>query len=193
MTDPQLLTSLGAVSAVFFTAAGSAYASAHGGMFAIRNFEFFRLKAFVPMMQAGVLALYGLIVGIMLHRRISYSSAANGSEEAGYRNLASGLIVGAACLCSGLGMGLFLRVENECRKKGVTTTPSPPESVDARQRTGPAEPLLAPPPGVVGPEDGNKHKYIALIVSLVYLEAIGLYGLIVALMIMSDPSKKYGM
>lgn len=175
MASPDLMTALGAVAAVLLASAGSAYGSAHGGMFAVRTVDYLGRMAFIPIMQAGVLAIYGLVMGYLLSKRIDFDP----SSADGYRNLASGLAVGAACLCSGVGMGLFLRIHN-CHRMPLPS----PGAVPAGR--GDADPLLAAVAGDDHPLGQNpKKKFITLVMSLIFLESIGLYGLVVALFLMA--------
>lgn len=88
------------------------------------------------------------------------------SAEDGYRNLSAGLAVGLACLASGLGMAKFL--ESHARSVYVS---------DRREGNESEEPLLlSSRPAVT--------NFWTFTFVLVFLEAIGLYGLIVALFLM---------
>ena len=157
MAEPELLTGLGAAAAVFFSSLGAAIASAHSGVFAIRGKS---MKDFLPIIIAGVLAIYGIIIGVILCGKFKDEI----TPAYGYRYLSAGLSVGLACLASGYGMSLFIKDMNERQKQQVTA------------RTGENQPLLGN--GEVAVAQTN---HVKLFMVLVYLEAIGLYGLIVAL------------
>ena len=97
MVSAELLTGLGAASSIFFCSVGAAVASAPAGVFALRSSTW---RAFVPIVIAGVLAVYGIIVAVILAGKWK----ADMTESDGYKQLAAGLSVGLACLGSGLGM-----------------------------------------------------------------------------------------
>jgi V-type H+-transporting ATPase proteolipid subunit len=162
--DPELLTGLGAALAVFLSSTGAAIASSHSGIFAMRSNSF---KDFVPIVISGVLAIYGIIVGVLLCGKF------NGEMNAvdGYRNVSAGLSVGLACWASGYGMASFIRQCNE--GKAASTRPT---------GSGERQPLLNG--SGVGEVAVAHPSFVKLVFVMVFLEAIGLYGLIVALFLM---------
>ena len=159
LASPQLLTGLGSAASIFFAATGSAIASAEGGIYALRKKG---PQAFVPIIISGVLAIYGIIISILLVGKLEGPKELTTVD--GYRNLSAGLSVGLACLASGLGIARFLNHLN----KAAAGSDEPAETPES-------EPLLA--------RSGRPHKenFIYLCMSLCFLEAIGLYGLIVGL------------
>jgi V-type H+-transporting ATPase proteolipid subunit len=167
MVNPELMTGLGAAASTFFTAAGSCYASVHAGVFAMRASLPYWV-AFSPIIISGVLAIYGIIISVILSAKLTNDESPL-TETDGYRYFAAGLSVGLACLASGLGMGKFLE------KHTITSTRRVASSNGDQ-----TEPLLsntedAPHYNVSG------HNMWSFLMVLVFLEAIGLYGLIVAL------------
>ena len=152
MTDPTLLAGLGCALSVFLCGLGSAYATSHASMFALRHQD---LMAMVPVVQAGVLAVYGMIIAYLIQSRITDSLP---TADA-YKFFSAGLSVGLACLVSGFGMGEYLKQCNEGELFFV--------------RRGKAEPKQG--------SASKKISFTAFVLCLIYLEAIGLYGLIVAL------------
>ena len=159
--EPQLLSGLGAASAIFLTATGSAIASAEGGIFALHNKTW---KAFIPIVQAGVLAIYGIMISILLVGKMDSSTDLSPSE--GYRHLSAGLSVGFACCASGYGMAKFLK---HCNSGGTPTVKNAPNS-----NTEQTQPLIES-------TQPSKVDYTRLIMVLIFMESIGLYGLIAAL------------
>lgn len=115
--------------------------------------------AMIPVVQAGVLAVYGVIIGYLLTKKINADGEL--SVVDGYKYLSAGLSVGLACLASGCGMAMYVRKLNE---EGYFFV-----------RKGKSE------PGKTSGEASKKGCYTTFILCLIYLEAIGLYGLIVAL------------
>ena len=158
MANPDLMTGLGAALAIFLCSAGSVVGSIQGGLFALRTGGGW--KSFIPIVQAGVLAIYGIIIAILLCGQTDIK------EEGGYRNFAAGLSVGSACLASGYAMAKFL----EWHMKPVAV-PRPARSGSQ------TEPLI---------DDGLVSYQVppispSLIMVMIFLESIGLYGLIAAL------------
>uniref|UniRef100_A0A7S4HST0 V-type proton ATPase proteolipid subunit n=1 Tax=Odontella aurita TaxID=265563 RepID=A0A7S4HST0_9STRA len=172
MANPQLMTGIGAAASIFLSAAGSAWASVPSGMFALRN-SGIGIKAFFPIVISGVLAIYGTIVSALLCSRLKGDDGekADVTTEDGYRHLTAGLAVGLACLASGAGMAKFLTAHS------IAT--SPPRRGERDEIEEPLLALNAPMGQLVG--GGNFWTFTCV---LVFLEAIGLYGLIVALFLM---------
>jgi len=165
--EPQLLSGLGAASAIFLTATGSAIASAEGGIFALRNNKTW--MAFIPIVQAGVLAIYGIIISILLVGKMD-SSTDDMSPSEGYRHLSAGLSVGFACCASGYGMAKFLK---HCNSGG---TPTVEKNAPNSGNTEQTQPLIES-----STRPSKEVDFKRLIMVLIFMESIGLYGLIAAL------------
>lgn len=165
MANPHLLTGLGATAAVFFSCLGSSSASASGATYAM---YIQGLTSHIPVIIAGVLGIYGLIIATILAQKLQKEDL---EAVDGYKNLASGLAVGLTCYASGMGLTGFLEEslygDGERRNRQglqaalLTTTRSDP-------RTTPREP---------------RPVTLKFVFMLCFLEALGLYGLIVALLI----------
>mmetsp|Transcript_60937 Transcript_60937/g.180403 ORF Transcript_60937/g.180403 Transcript_60937/m.180403 type:complete len:168 (-) Transcript_60937:171-674(-) len=164
--DPELLTGLGAALSIFLTAFGSAIASSHSGIFALRSKE--DKMGYVPLMQAGILAVYGIIVGILLTGKLRGEITA----KDGYRYLSAGLSVGLGCWASGYGMASFLKQYNE----GKATVVDGAEAPSGDQQ----EPLIPPTGHVVYP------PFKKLVFVMISLELIGFYGFVVSLFLLWD-------
>lgn len=160
--DPQLLTGLGSALSIFLAAAGAAIASSHAGIYAVRGKD---LKAFFPIIIAGVLAIYGIIVSVILVGKMK----GDVTQVEAYRNLSAGLSVGLACLASGLGLASFMKQINDHH----STSNQNLEGTENEPLVG--RRILAYQQPV---------NFVHLCLCLVFLEAIGLYGLIVALFLM---------
>lgn len=172
--SPELLTGLGAAFAIFLCSAGACAASAPAGIYAMRTTPAHGiLKAFIPIVIGGVLAIYGIIVAVILSFKISDGMDA----VAGYKALTSGLSVGLACLASGMGMAKFLQ-------DYMASTPGffAAKSSAATNGNGPPEsqPLLGGNGGLIEFPIPSSWTFFCV---YVFLEAIGLYGLIVALIL----------
>ena len=125
------------------------------------------LLSFVPIVQSGVLAIYGIVISVLLSSKMQQEDSA-----AGYRNFSAGLSVGLACLASGLGMAGFIEDSIVAQQQQASTAHGADEGLH--------EPLVR----------DNSPRFVLekpsprFIMCLIFLEAIGLYGLIVALFLM---------
>jgi len=164
LSEPQLWTGLGAAFAIFLSALGSAIASAEGGVYALRKHG---LTAFIPIIIAGVLAIYGIVIAVLLAGKIENEEL---TTAEGYRNLSAGLAVGFGCLASGMGMTRFLKHQNK------TAIPQGGEG------SGLTQPLVGREERPMAPVGHENFIYLTLV--MVFLEAIGLYGLIAGLFLM---------
>ena len=180
LNDPHLLTAIGCALSIFLSAMGSAIGSAHGAIYAVNGPSFL---AFVPIVTAGVLAIYGPIIGYFLVMKLNDPGL---TPVDGYKNLAAGLSVGLACLASGTGMSIFLRQLNDGR-----CAKAPPASADAEPVSAERAPLISTAGSVTTtvPTGGTygKESFRKIIFANIFLEAIGLYGLIIALMLVYKP------
>ena len=95
--DPTLLTGLGAAVSIFLSATGSAIASAHSGVYAIRVQHDLGAKGLIPIVISGVLSIYGIIISVLLIGKMTPEEGTTLSEADGYRFLSAGLAVGLAC------------------------------------------------------------------------------------------------
>jgi len=163
MANPQLMTGLGAALSIFLSASGAASGSAASGTFALQSSST-GFASFIPIVISGVLAIYGAIVGVILSHRM-FDEKLDASD--GYRHLCSGLAVGLACLVSGSGIATFV-------SQNTWVVP--------QKRSDQEEALLSSKALPTTPVMGAKFT-IKMGLVLVFLEAIGLYGLIVSLIL----------
>ncbi len=165
--DPALLTGLGAAISLFLAGSGAAYGTSHASIFALRHPTNHSVMTMSPVIIAGVLAVYGVIVGTLLALKLSSASPAITTVE-GYKNLCAGLSVGLACLASGVGMGNYYKMinDNEYYFVGGGSGGGSGKSASGSGGEGSAS---------------KKCNFVTFALCMVYLEAIGLYGLIVSL------------
>ena len=101
---PQFCAYLGCASALVFSNAGAAYGTAKSSI-AIANLgvvdpnKIFR--ALIPIIMAGFLGIYGLIVGVLMAAK-----ADKCEMKEGYAYLGAGLACGLSSLASGLAIGI---------------------------------------------------------------------------------------
>eukprot|EP01118_Nematostelium_gracile_P006293 TRINITY_DN2023_c0_g1_i5.p1 TRINITY_DN2023_c0_g1~~TRINITY_DN2023_c0_g1_i5.p1 ORF type:complete len:170 (-),score=65.57 TRINITY_DN2023_c0_g1_i5:31-540(-) len=165
MDTATLLSQLGCVASLTFSALGSAFATAKIGMGMVEDLnggvvagkeEYKSLingqparatsiyKLFLLIIISGVPSIYGLIMATIINAQIQL----NLTLEKSYSHIGAGLLVGLACLASGYGLGVFgHKAAIAYRKDQSTLIPS-------------------------------------LLIS-VFLEAIALYGLIIGLIAVS--------
>jgi len=191
---PYLLTGLGAAVSILLTGIGSATGSAHAAAFAIQNSKTYSWKAFVPIVQAGVLAIYGLIVAVFLANKLKGGNELTDSTTVmttidGCKNLCSGLATGFSVLASGYGMASFLKqLNSNSRSSSSSASSASGTTTQVEGREGEQRQPLLPREGsgVVngGSKDDSRTFFIGVILSMIWLEAIGLYGFIVSLVLL---------
>ena len=97
---------MGIASALVFANLGAAYGTYQSGV-GICHLGILRpdkiIKSVIPVIMAGILGIYGLIVSVILSQRISRS---NYRTKDGYKHLASGLVCGLSCLGAGISIGI---------------------------------------------------------------------------------------
>ncbi len=96
---------MGIAAAIVFANLGSAYGAAKTGvgicsMGVLRHELIF--KSIVPVIMAGILGIYGLIVGVIISMKIGTDVTFN----LGYRLLSAGLCCGLSSLAAGLAIGI---------------------------------------------------------------------------------------
>eukprot|EP01118_Nematostelium_gracile_P006290 TRINITY_DN2023_c0_g1_i1.p1 TRINITY_DN2023_c0_g1~~TRINITY_DN2023_c0_g1_i1.p1 ORF type:complete len:166 (-),score=54.77 TRINITY_DN2023_c0_g1_i1:77-574(-) len=113
----SLLSQLGCVFALSFSALGSAFATAKIGMGMVQDLSNSEnkgdsrsgmsrpsiYKLFTLVVISGVPSIYGLIMAVIINAQIQLDL----TIEKSYAHLGAGLLVGLACLASGFGLGMF--------------------------------------------------------------------------------------
>merc|ERR1719313_3331623 len=139
---------MGCAAALVFACLGAAYGTAKSGVGVANmgvNHAQMVMKSIIPIIMAGVLGIYGLIVAVLIGSGID-KTAYGYSSYSGYAALATGLCCGMAGLSAGIAIGIV-------GDAGVRA--------NARQ----------------------EKLFIGVILILIFAEALGLYGLIVALIL----------
>lgn len=167
---------MGITAALVFCNLGSAYGTAKAGVgiasIGVLKSELI-FKSLIPVVMAGLLGIYGLIIAVILQGRVASTDESvviqdayggdaatattttsqpvctgwNYSAYYGYRHLAAGLCCGLSSLAAGLCLGV---------------------AGDAGVRA-----------------NAQKDIYVGVILILIFGEALGLYGLIVAIILSS--------
>jgi V-type H+-transporting ATPase proteolipid subunit len=135
---------MGVAAALVFANLGASYGTAKAGvgissLGVIDGSKVF--KALIPIIMAGILGIYGIIVAVLLNTKCSGDKL---EAKDGYRILGAGLCCGLSSLAAGLAIG----VAGDAGVRAYAQT------------------------------DGI---FVGMILILIFAEAIGLYGLIVAI------------
>jgi V-type H+-transporting ATPase proteolipid subunit len=97
---------MGAASALIFACFGAAYGTAKSGV-GIASMGVLRpelvVKSIVPVVMAGVLGIYGLIIAVIVGNNVTRDKY---TLFKGYAHLASGLACGLSSLAAGMAIGI---------------------------------------------------------------------------------------
>ena len=141
---------LGVAAAISLANLGAAYGTAKAGvgvctMGVLKPEKI--IKAIIPVIMAGILGIYGLIVGVILVQKVNNNHSQYNYKN-GFSHLASGLCCGISAWAAGIAIGI---------------------AGDAGARS-------------LGQQD---KVFVGMMLILIFAEALGLYGLIVALILAS--------
>lgn len=144
--NAQFFAYMGVAAALVFSNLGASYGTAKAGV-GIASLGVIDsnkiLKAIIPVVMAGILGIYGIIVAVLMQGK-----CATAEGGVGYKYLSAGLCCGLSSLASGLAIG----VAGDAGVRAYAQT-------DA--------------------------IYVGMILVLIFAEAIGLYGLIIAIIMSS--------
>ena len=97
---------MGLASALVFANLGAAIGTYQSGV-GICHLGILRpdkiIKSVIPVIMAGILGIYGLIVSVILNTKIRIESY---TLQLGYKHLAAGLVCGLSCLAAGISIGV---------------------------------------------------------------------------------------
>ena len=142
------------------------------------------IKNIIPIVMAGVLGIYGLIVAVILTQSIRPPNGYGETQYSlftSYAHLAAGLCCGISCLAAGGTIGVIGDVGVQCyglKASGGKRAWATGEGANA----GDADAGAAMGETTVSAEAANK-LYVGLLIMLIFAEALALYGLIVALIL----------
>ncbi|EGR30626.1 vacuolar ATP synthase proteolipid, putative [Ichthyophthirius multifiliis] len=137
---------IGVASALVFANLGAAYGTAKSGV-GISSMGVLKpeliMKSIIPVVMAGILGIYGMIVAVILVQKIGKTGY---DSHSCYSHLAAGLCCGLSSLAAGLAIGIV---------------------GDAGVRANAQQDKI----------------FVGMILILIFAEALGLYGLIIALIL----------
>jgi len=141
---------MGVASALVFCVIGAAYGTAKSSV-GISTMGVLKpdlvMRAVIPVIFAGALAVYGLIVAVILAGNLDKTNGNGGyGLKKGFTDLAAGLTVGLCGMASGMAIGII---------------------GDSGVRGFGQQPKL----------------YVGMVLVLIFAEALGLFGLIIALLL----------
>jgi len=100
---------IGAAAALVFACMGAAYGTAKSGV-GIASMGVMRpelvMKSIVPVVMAGVLGIYGLIIAVIISTGVVQTESKAYYLYDGYAHLGAGLACGFACLAAGIAIGV---------------------------------------------------------------------------------------
>jgi len=142
---------MGVATALVFANLGASYGTAKSGvgiasLGVIDQSKVY--KSLIPVIMAGILGIYGIIVAVLMNGSLSNKDVSNMTGKDGYKMLGAGLSCGLSALAAGLAIG----VAGDAGVRAYAQT------------------------------DGI---FVGMILILIFAEAIGLYGLIVAIIMSS--------
>lgn len=144
------------------------------------------MKNVIPIVMAGVIGIYGLIVGVILAQGITIPSVDRTNSYSTFSGMAH-LAAGLCCGISGLAAGACIGIVGDYgvravgyRASQITLFPSKTESEGYSQIPDGEE--AAGHEDVSGSDDQNK-LFVGMLIMLIFSEALALYGLITALIV----------
>jgi len=183
---------LGVASAAVLSNWGSAWGTWKSGVSlihtGIRHPESV-MKNVIPVVMAGVIGIYGLIVAVILAEAIGSPEDSRVNTYSIYTAMAH-LAAGLCCGCSGLVAGGCIGIVGDygvrsCGYRASNITLFPSMDTKARQDVGyskVADSETSAQEDVSGSDDQNK-LFVGMLIMLIFSEALALYGLIVALIV----------
>jgi len=147
------------------------------------------MKNVIPIVMAGVIGIYGLIVGVIIAQQISVPSLDRENSYSTYSGLAH-LCAGLCTGCSGLGAGICIGIVGDYgvravgyRASAVTLFPTGGSDKDGYSNIPDSEDVAdAHIEDISGSDDQNK-LFVGMLIMLIFSEALALYGMIVALIV----------
>lgn len=175
---------IGAAGCMILANFGSAWGTWKAGVGVCKmgiNYPAGIIKNIVPIVMAGVLGIYGLIVAVIITQSISLpggDGTTTYSLYSSYAHLAAGLCCGFSCLAAGGTIGVI----GDVGVQGFGLKASGGKRAWATGEGAGGEGADTAMDVAVTQEASNK-LYVGLLIMLIFAEALALYGLIVALIL----------
>lgn len=153
------------------------------------------MKNVIPIVMAGVIGIYGLIVAVILAESISKPSKSRDNSYSLYTALAH-LCAGLCCGASGLAAGGCIGIVGDYgiravgyRASEISLFPSAAQRdgyASVPDNDGDAGDGKSTPDAPIGAQDNANDQsklFVGMLIMLIFSEALALYGLIVALIV----------
>ncbi|KAK4401481.1 V-type proton ATPase proteolipid subunit [Sesamum angolense] len=191
---------LGAAAALVFSCMGAAYGTAKSGV-GVASMGVMRpelvMKSIVPVVMAGVLGIYGLIIAVIISTGINPKAKSYYLFD-GYAHLSSGLACGLAGLAAGMAIGIVGDAGVRFRKFDVMWLPDATsgyfnsdlwlgKAATSSVQTADGFPAVASVLCLfIDRANAQQPKlFVGMILILIFAEALALYGLIVGIILSS--------
>ena len=133
---------MGVASALVFSNLGAAYGTAKAGV-GLCSMGVLKpdlvMKSIIPVVMAGVLGIYGLIVSVILTTNIKQEEY---SSFSGYAHLASGLACGLSGLAAGICIGIVGDAGVRANAQQVSASPRVRPCPDSNRRPSTSTPIV---------------------------------------------------
>jgi V-type H+-transporting ATPase 16kDa proteolipid subunit len=146
------------------------------------------MKNVIPIVMAGVIGIYGLIVGVILAQSIQTPNSDRQNIYSIYSGMAH-LAAGLCCGVSGLVAGGCIGIVGDYgvrsvgyRASSITLFPTNRAEGEGYQNIPDNEESGGGVDDVSGSDDQNK-LFVSMLIMLIFSEALALYGLIIALIV----------
>lgn len=143
------------------------------------------MKNIIPIVMAGVIGIYGLIVAVIIGESIPQPSKSRDNAYSIYTAMAH-LCAGICCGASGLAAGGCIGIVGDYGVRAVGYRASQislfPSSSDKQGYSSIADSDDTGSGDISGSEDQSK-LFVGMLIMLIFSEALALYGLIVALIV----------
>jgi len=175
---------IGAASCMILANFGSAWGTWKAGLGVCKmgiDYPKGVIKNIVPIVMAGVLGIYGLIVAVILTQAIRPPSSGGYTTYSmynGYAHMAAGLCCGISCLAAGGTIGVI----GDAGVQAFGLKASGGKRSWAEGSDGDGDVGMGGNSEAANAEAANK-LYVGLLIMLIFSEALALYGLIVALIL----------
>jgi len=182
---------MGVVAAVTLSNMGSAYGTWQAGVSLVHTgikHPSGVMKNVIPIVMAGVIGIYGLIVGVILCQSIDKPTNDRMNTYSLYTGLAHlccGLCTGFCGLAAGICIGIVgdhgIRAIGY-RTSGVTILSQNGNNTGSQDSKEAPLVDVADEAMISGSQDQNK-LFVGMLIMLIFAEALALYGMIVALIV----------
>ena len=150
------------------------------------------MKNVIPIVMAGVIGIYGLIVGVIIAQAIPSPSTQRDNLYSTFTGMAH-LCAGLCCGCSGLAAGICIGIVGDYgiravgyRASQITLFPvntNEAAGYSAIPDSGGAGGVSSSADDDIGGSDDQNKLFVGMLIMLIFSEALALYGMIVALIV----------